>query len=105
MHNYNVSLTGIFYRSLSGSLFKEILKFDEAEDTALTKPGISSIDLVACDDDVELLYDSRSSIGSESDDPMHDETLLQDLFYVNKVCLVNIFTLNFSFFEQCYEHL
>ena len=75
----------MFSRSVSGSLFKEILKFDKVEDTTLTKPDISSIDLVACDDDIELLYESRSSIGSESDDPMHDETLLQDLFYVNKV--------------------
>ena len=82
----------MFSRSVSGSLFKEILKFDEVEDTTLTKPDISSIDLVACDDDIELLCESRSSIGSESDDPMHDETLLQDLFYVNKVYWFNIFT-------------
>ena len=82
----------MFSRSVSGSLFKEILKFDEVEDTTFTKPDISSIDLVACDDDIELLYESRSSIGSESDDPMHDETLLQDLFYVNKVYWFNIFT-------------
>ena len=70
-------------RSVSGSLFKEILKFDEEEDTILGQPDIS-FPVVPCDDDIDILYESRSSVGSESDDPICDETLLQDLFYVAK---------------------
>ncbi|CAB4023403.1 Hypothetical predicted protein, partial [Paramuricea clavata] len=68
-------------RSVTGSLFKGILEFHEEGDTTLAKPDIS---FAACEDDIELLCESRSSIGSESDDPIHDETLLQDLFYANK---------------------
>ena len=75
----------MFSRSVTGSLFKEILEFHEEGHTTLAKPDIS-FDITACDDDIELLCESRSSIGSESDDLIHDETLLQDLFYVNKVC-------------------
>jgi hypothetical protein len=73
----------MFSRSVTGSLFKEILEFHQEGHTTLAKPDIS---FAACDDDIELLCESRSSIGSESDDLIHDETLLQDLFYVNKVC-------------------
>jgi hypothetical protein len=71
----------MFSRSASGSLFKEILKFGEADDTMLVKPDVSIVP-----SDTELLYESGSSIESESDDPLHDDTLLQDLFYVNEVC-------------------
>ena len=81
----------VFSRSVSGSLFKEILKFDE-EDTILGQPDIS-FPVVPCDDDIDLLYESRSSVGSESDDPIRDETLLQDLFYVAKVCPLSTFLL------------
>ena len=71
-----------FNRSASGSLFREILGFEEAEDTVLVDTEICQpFDVVGGSTD----DDTRSSEGSESDDPIHDDTLLQDLFYVNKV--------------------
>jgi hypothetical protein len=87
----------MFSRSVSGSLFKEILKFDE-EDTMVDQPDMS-FPSVSCDEDIELLYESEGSVGSESDDPMRDETLLQDLFYVTKVCCsLSAFRLPFKSF-------
>ncbi|XP_028397672.1 C2 domain-containing protein 3-like isoform X2 [Dendronephthya gigantea] len=78
-------------RSASGSLFREILGLEEAEDTELKTEISLPVDLVVAGSSDD---DTRSSIGSESDDPMHDETLLQDLFYVNKDDSAVIPTLN-----------
>jgi hypothetical protein len=94
----------MFSRSVSGSLFKEILKFDE-EDTMVDQPDMS-FPSVSCDEDIELLYESEGSVGSESDDPMRDETLLQDLFYVTKVCCsLSAFRLPFKVFPKQFLRL
>ena len=76
------------FRSTPGSLFKEILKFSETDDfEVITKDSKLPIDLILQNSDEKLMfgYNSTSSVGSDSDDPVYDDTLLQDLFYVNEV--------------------
>ena len=63
---------------------KEILKY---QDDIVTSPrgGKLPVDLILGDDVSEEVYESSSSLASDSDEPIYDETLLQDLFYKNKV--------------------
>ena len=76
------------FRSIPGSLFKEILKFSETDDLeVITRDSKLPIDLILQNSDEKLMfgYNSTSSVGSDSDDPVYDDTLLQDLFYANEV--------------------
>lgn len=66
----------------SGSFLKEILEFDETQNSTLASEDIPLIN----DHDGYKEFLSSSSIGSDSDDPIQDDTLLQHLFYVDKVC-------------------
>ena len=64
------------------------MKFSETDDLeVITKDSKLPIDLILQNSEEKLMFDynSTSSVGSDSDDPVYDETLLQDLFYVNKV--------------------
>lgn len=77
-------------RNESGSLFKEILKFDEGDESEpISEDPSLPIDLILQDDEDEekLIYDcySTSDAGSDSDDPEYDDTLLRDLFFTDKV--------------------
>ena len=65
---------------------REILQ-NEVDDVMVTSAQESKlpVDLILDDDDdvSDAMYNSTSSLAS--DDLIYDETLLQDLFYTNKV--------------------